>query len=51
MMSKGEFGIFLSRPISAVMLGAAALLLIAHLTTVLRRAHAGRQVPTQEATA
>jgi putative tricarboxylic transport membrane protein len=51
MMSKGEFGIFLSRPISAVMLATAALLLIAHLTTVLRRAHAGRQVPTQEATA
>jgi putative tricarboxylic transport membrane protein len=51
MMSKGEFGIFLSRPISAVMLAAAALLLIAHLTTVLRRAYAGRQVPPQEATA
>jgi TctA family transporter len=38
MMSKGEFGIFLSRPISAVMLAGAVLLLAAHLVGVLRRA-------------
>jgi putative tricarboxylic transport membrane protein len=51
MMSRGEFGIFLSRPISAVMLATAALLLIAHLVTVLRRAHARHEIATQEATA
>ena len=51
MMSRGEFGIFLSRPISAVMLAAAALLLIAHLVTVVRRAHARRAGAIQEATA
>ena len=42
MMSKGEFGIFLSRPISAVMLAAAILILVLHLVAVLRRAHARR---------
>ena len=36
MMSKGEFGIFLSRPISAAMLAGAVLLLAAHLVGVLR---------------
>ena len=51
MMSKGEFGIFLSRPISAAMLAVAVLLLVAHLITVLRRAHARREATTQEATA
>ena len=50
MMSRGEFGIFLSRPISAVMLAAAVLLLITHLVTVLRRAHGRHQAP-REATA
>ena len=38
MMSKGEFGIFLSRPISAAMLAGAVLLLAAHLVGVLRGA-------------
>jgi len=38
MMSKGEFGIFLSRPISAVMLAGAVLLLAVHLVGVLRGA-------------
>jgi len=42
MMSKGEFGIFLSRPISAVMLGAAVLLLVAHVISSLRHAQARR---------
>jgi len=51
MMSRGEFGIFLSRPISAAMLAVAVLLLVAHLITVLRRAHARREATTQEATA
>jgi putative tricarboxylic transport membrane protein len=36
-MSKGEFGIFLSRPIAAGMLAAAALLLLFHLFEVIRR--------------
>jgi len=42
MMSRGEFGIFLSRPIAAGMLAAAALLLVFHLVSVLRHAHARR---------
>ena len=42
MMSRGEFGIFLSRPISAVMLAAAALLLLAHLVTLWKHAQARR---------
>jgi len=42
MMSRGEFGIFLSRPISAVMLAGAVLLLVVHLVASLRRAHAAR---------
>jgi TctA family transporter len=41
-MSKGEFGIFLSRPIAAGMLGAAILLLLFHLFEVLRRAQKQR---------
>ncbi|HEX2275905.1 MAG TPA: tripartite tricarboxylate transporter permease [Candidatus Tectomicrobia bacterium] len=36
-MSRGEFGVFLSRPIAAGMLAAAALLLLFHLFEVLRR--------------
>jgi putative tricarboxylic transport membrane protein len=36
-MSRGEFGVFLSRPIAAGMLAAAALLLLFHLYEVLRR--------------
>jgi putative tricarboxylic transport membrane protein len=36
-MSRGEFGVFLSRPIAAGMLAAAALLLLFHLFGVLRR--------------
>jgi putative tricarboxylic transport membrane protein len=47
MMSRGEFGIFLSRPISAAMLGAAALLLVVHVASVLRRAH--RQATERDA--
>ena len=42
MMSKGEFGIFLSRPISAAMLAAAVLLMVVHLVSVVRRARAAR---------
>jgi putative tricarboxylic transport membrane protein len=42
MMSRGEFGIFLSRPISATMLGVAALVLLGHLFSVIRRAHTRR---------
>lgn len=42
MMSRGEFGIFLSRPIAGGMLAAAALLLVFHLVSVLRHAHARR---------
>ena len=42
MMSRGEFGIFLSRPISATMLAVAGLLLVGHLVSVIRRAHARR---------
>ena len=44
MMSRGEFGIFLSRPISAAMLAAAALVLVVHLVSVGRRAYARRGV-------
>jgi putative tricarboxylic transport membrane protein len=42
MMSRGEFGIFLSRPISAAMLAVAGLVLLGHLISVIRRAHAQR---------
>jgi putative tricarboxylic transport membrane protein len=42
MMSRGEFGIFLSRPISATMLAVAALVLLGHLFSVIRRAHTQR---------
>jgi TctA family transporter len=49
MMSRGEFGIFLGRPISAVMLGAAALLLIVHLVSSLRQARARRGQKPAEA--
>jgi TctA family transporter len=47
MMSKGEFGIFLARPIAAGMLAAAALLLLFHLFEVLRRVrkHGGAKPP------
>jgi putative tricarboxylic transport membrane protein len=38
-MSRGEFGIFLSRPIAAGMLAAAVLLLLFHLFELLRRVH------------
>jgi putative tricarboxylic transport membrane protein len=51
MMSRGEFGIFLSRPISALMLGAAVLVLFAHLVTVVRRAQAKREGAIQEVAA
>jgi putative tricarboxylic transport membrane protein len=44
MMSRGEFGIFLSRPISAAMLAVATLVLLGHLVSVIRRAH-GRRGP------
>ena len=43
MMSRGEFGIFLSRPISVVMLAVAVGILAAHVITLLRRAHARRR--------
>jgi putative tricarboxylic transport membrane protein len=43
MMSRGELAIFLSRPISAAMLGAAVLLLAAHLVGVLRGARARQE--------
>jgi putative tricarboxylic transport membrane protein len=47
MMSRGEFSIFLSRPIAAGMLAAAALLLLFHLFEVLRRARArGDKMPS-----
>jgi putative tricarboxylic transport membrane protein len=42
MMSRGNFGIFMGRPISLVMLAATLVLLVAHLVGVLRRAHARR---------
>ena len=42
MMSNGEFGIFLSRPISAVILAAAVLLLVVHLVSSLGGAGAAR---------
>ncbi len=41
-MSRGEFGIFVSRPISAVMLSAAVLILVVHVVSSLRRAQARR---------
>jgi putative tricarboxylic transport membrane protein len=46
MMSKGEFGIFVSRPIAAAMLGAALLLLMFHLTASVRRTRAKRTTAT-----
>ena len=49
MMSRGEFGIFLSRPLSAVMLAVAALLLVFHLVSSLRRAQARRGGKSAEA--
>jgi putative tricarboxylic transport membrane protein len=42
MMSRGEFGIFVGRPLSAAMLAVAALLLAFHLVSSLRRAQARR---------
>jgi len=51
MMSRGEFGIFLSRPISAGMLAVAVLLLVAHLVALLRRAHARRGTTLAESAA
>jgi putative tricarboxylic transport membrane protein len=45
MMSRGEFGIFLSRPISAAMLGAAGLILILHMLASLRKAQLKRDKP------
>jgi putative tricarboxylic transport membrane protein len=45
MMSRGEFGIFLSRPISAAMLGAAGLILILHMLASLRKAQLKRGKP------
>jgi putative tricarboxylic transport membrane protein len=49
MMSRGEFGIFLSRPISAAMLAVAGLVLLGHLISVIRRAHAQRGLKRAEA--
>ena len=43
MMSRGEFGIFLSRPIAATLLAAAVLLLVFHAGSTLRRARAQRR--------
>jgi putative tricarboxylic transport membrane protein len=43
MMSRGEFGIFLSRPIAATLLAAAVLLLLFHASSTLRRARAQRR--------
>jgi len=45
MMSRGEFGIFLSRPIAATLLAAAVLLLLVHGVGVLRQARARRATP------
>jgi putative tricarboxylic transport membrane protein len=45
MMSRGEFGIFLGRPISAAMLGAAALILVLHMLASLRKAQLRRGKP------
>jgi putative tricarboxylic transport membrane protein len=45
MMSRGEFGIFLSRPISAAMLGAAVLILVLHMLASLRKAQLRRGKP------
>ena len=42
MMSRGDFGIFVSRPISLVMLAAALVLLAVHMVGVLRRVYARR---------
>jgi putative tricarboxylic transport membrane protein len=42
MMSRGEFGIFLSRPIAATLLAAAVLLLVFHAGSTLRGARAQR---------
>jgi putative tricarboxylic transport membrane protein len=49
MMSRGEFGIFLSRPISAAMLAVAGLVLLGHLISVIRRARAQRGLKRAEA--
>jgi TctA family transporter len=45
MMSRGDFWIFLSRPIATVMLAAAMLLLVWHAFGLLRHARARRSVP------
>ena len=45
MMSRGDFWIFLSRPIATVMLAAAVLLLVWHVFGLLRRACARRSAP------
>jgi len=45
MMSRGDFYIFLSRPIAAIMLAAAVLLLVLHVFGLLRRARARRSAP------
>jgi putative tricarboxylic transport membrane protein len=42
MMSRGEFGIFLSRPISAAMLAVTVLLVLTHMVGLFRRAQARR---------
>jgi putative tricarboxylic transport membrane protein len=47
MMSRGEFGIFLSRPIAATMLAAAVLLLVFHAFGLLRGVRARRRAPLQ----
>jgi TctA family transporter len=44
MMSRGEFGIFLSRPIATTLLTATVLLLVGHALSVLRRVRAQRRV-------
>jgi putative tricarboxylic transport membrane protein len=49
MMSRGEFGIFLSRPISAAMLAVAGLVLLGHLISVIRRARAQRGLKRADA--
>lgn len=45
-MSKGEFGIFVSRPIAGGMLAAAALILLGHLVSVLRQSRLRGTVKT-----